>query len=147
MMIPETGPYLKAAAICADVIEGKDGVLSIIRIIDRTIITAAGPDAPEQMPAVPQRLKLVLMLVSGRARGTQQAKVTVENPIGMNDDVWSGTLFFEGEDRGANCIIEMEMAFPAEGLYWFSVSLEGNLLTKLPFRLIYERAQHGLRPR
>jgi hypothetical protein len=146
-MIPETGPYLKAAAICADVIEGKDGVLSLIRIVDRAIIGAAGPDAPEQMPAVPQQLKLVLMLTSGRARGTQPARVTLENPLGMVEDIWGGTLFFEGEDRGVNCIIEMQVAFTMEGLYWFHVRLEDNLLTKLPYRLIYDRAPQALRLR
>ena len=146
MAIPETGPYLKAAAICSDVIAGKDGVLSLVRIIDRAIFSAAGPDAPEEMPAVPQHLKLVLMLVSGRARGTQPARVTLENPGGTNEHLWGGTLFFEGEDRGANCIIDMQVAFPVEGLYWFHVWLAENLLTKLPYRLIYDHAPQASRP-
>jgi hypothetical protein len=146
-VIPETGPYLKAAAICSDVIEGKDGVLSLIRIVDRAIISAAGPGAPEEMPALPQSLKLVLMLTSGRARGTQPAKVLLENPPGIIEDIWGGTLFFEGEDRGVNCIIEMQVAFPIQGLYWFHVMLADSLLTKLPYRLIYDRAPQVSRSR
>lgn len=146
-MIPETGPYLKVAAICTDVIEGKDGVLSLVRIVDRATLTAAGPDAPAQMPALQQKLKIVLMLISGRARGSQSAAVALEDPSGMKTDIWEQTLFFEGEDRGVNCIVEMSVEFSNEGLYWFHVLLNGLFLTKLPYRLIYARAPQASGPR
>jgi hypothetical protein len=138
-MIPETGPYLKAAVFCENVIEGKDGVLSLIRVIDRTTLTAAGPQTPAQMPPVQRELKLALMFISGRARGTQSVELKVERPNGDIREEWSGTIFFEGEDRGANLVIQMGFKFEMEGLYWFHVLLDNDLITKLPFRLIYQR--------
>lgn len=45
-MISRTGPYLQAALLCERVMEEKDGVLSVIRIIDRLIHTALGPAGP-----------------------------------------------------------------------------------------------------
>ncbi len=85
------------------------------------------------------------MLVSGRARGTQSVRVILETPAGEANDVWAGTVFFEGEDRGANCIINVQVAFPLEGLYWFQVWLADGFLTKLPYRLIYDRAPQMFR--
>ena len=136
----DTGPYLKAAVICSDVIEGKDGVLSFIRIIDRLTITVAGSQLPSDMPPLPaQRLKFVLMLISGRARGTHDVTLRVERPDATTRDVWNGNVFLEGEDRGANVIIDAGIKFQQEGLYWFDVYLDGAPLTRMPFRLIYQR--------
>jgi len=138
-MMPEAGPYLKAAVFCDNVIEGKDGVLSLVRVIDRVTLTAAGAEAPAEMPPVQRELKLVLMFISGRARGTQPVELKVEKPDGNVHDGWAGTVFFEGEDRGANLVIQMDFTFELQGLYWFHVFVVGTLLTKLPFRLIYQR--------
>ena len=120
-------------------IEGKDGVLSLIRVIDRATLTAAGPQTPAQMPPVERELKLVLMFISGRARGTHPVELKVERPDGDMREGWSGTVFFEGEDRGANLIIQMGFKFELEGLYWFHLFVDDSPLTKLPFRLIYQR--------
>jgi len=48
-MISRTGPYLQAALLCERVMQEKDGVLSVIRIIDRVIHTAMGPETPDTM--------------------------------------------------------------------------------------------------
>lgn len=142
-MIPETGPYLKAALFCDDVIEGKDGVLSLIRVIDRITITAAGPQAPEAMPTLERRLKLVLMLVSGRARGTHNVKLRIETPDGTIRPSWASTVLLEGEDRGANIVADLKYEFTSEGVYWFHVALDDSPLTKLPFRVLYQRVSPG----
>jgi hypothetical protein len=135
----ETGPYLKAAVICSDVIEGKDGVLSLIRIIDRLTIASTGPQPPAEPPVHKYPLKIVLMFVSGRAKGSTSVALRVERPDSSTHDVWSGTIFLEGEDRGANLVIGLEMEFRLEGLYWFDVLLEGAGVTRMPFRVIYQR--------
>lgn len=145
-MISETGPYLKAAVFCSDVIEGKDGVLSLIRIIDRLTITAAGGQPPATMPKVKRLLKLVLMFISGRARGTHEVAVKIERPDSTIHDFWAGTVFLEGEDRGANIVIEMEIEFVLEGLYWFDLYFDGTRVTRMPFRVIYQRAGGGTGP-
>jgi hypothetical protein len=135
----DTGPFLKAALFCDDVIEGKDGVLSLIRVIDRLTVAAGGSNAPAELPPTTRRLKLVIMLVSGRARGSQQLELSVETPEGTSTPMWSNTVFLEGEDRGSNLVAEIEYQFEAEGLYWFDVILDGQRLSRLPFRVIYQR--------
>jgi hypothetical protein len=142
-MTSETGPFLKAAIICSDVIEGKDGVLSLIRVIDRLTIAVAGQQIPAAMPTVPQLMKLVLMFVSGRAEGTHNVAVKIERPNAEMRDLWTGSVFLEGEDRGANLVIGMQIAFELEGLYWFDVYFDGGRITRIPFRVIYQRALGG----
>jgi len=139
----ETGPYLKAAAICSDVIEGKDGVLSLIRIIDRLTISATGAQPPSQMPPAKYPLKIVLMFVSGRARGSHNVAVKIEQPDTTPRDCWTGTVFLEGEDRGANVVIAIDAEFPIEGLYWFDLYFDDARVTRMPFRVIYQRAGAG----
>ncbi len=44
-------------------------MLSLVRIVDRVILTAVGPDAPEQMQEVVYPLSMVVSLMPGEARG------------------------------------------------------------------------------
>lgn len=142
-MSAETGPYLKAALFCDSVIEGKDGVLSLIRVVDRLMIAAAGTEAPPEMPNQEVLLTLVLMLVSGRARGTGDLTLSVEPPDGQAKQLWTSTVLFEGEERGANVVAQINYKFEKQGLYWFHVRLDGEQLTRVPYRVIYQRVVPG----
>jgi len=144
--MPNTGPYLKAALFCESAIEGKDGVLSLIRVVDRLTVTVAGADTPRDMPAMDHTLTLVLMLISGMARGSSNVGLSVEPPGGIRRQVWSTTVLMEGEDRGANVVAQIQMRFELQGLYWFHVELDGEHLTSLPFRMIYQPVVSGMPP-
>jgi hypothetical protein len=144
--MPDTGPFLKAALFCDSVIEGKDGVLSLIRVVDRLSVSAAGADPPADMPAMDNTLTLVLMLISGTARGSSDVGVSVEPPGGIRRQVWNATVLMEGEDRGANIVAQIRMKFELQGLYWFHVQLDGEHLTSLPYRVIYQRVVPGRPP-
>lgn len=139
----DTGPFLKTAVFCDSVIEGKDGVLSIIRIVDRLTITAAGPQVPPDMPPTEHTLKLVLMLISGRAQGSAEVAVSVEQPGEPEESLWRTDVFFQGEDQGANLIAHVPITLKSQGLYWFRIRLDGEHLTSLPFRVIYRRVVPG----
>jgi hypothetical protein len=79
--MPETGPHLILATFCEKVIEEKDGVLSLIRLVDRFTQTASGADPPPQMPPfIISDLKLVLTLKPDQARGRFAVKIVAEDP-------------------------------------------------------------------
>ena len=140
----ETGPYLKSAVFCEKVLREADGVLSLIRIVDRVIISAAGPGAPDTMPEMPYHITAVIMLTSGPAQGRHEIKVETEEPSGLKtQSPFLATVQMEGEDRGANVIIEMGLRIKIEGRYWFHVHLDDTLLTKIPFRVMYARTLTG----
>lgn len=135
----EQGPYLLMAVFCEKVLQERDGVLSVIRVIDRFTQTALGPDAPETMPAFSYNLNAVINLKSGSARGTVTIQIEPELPSGLRLPRVSMSALMEGEDRGHNFLLNIPTTFTEPGLYWFSVYLDDQLLTRMPFRVVYTR--------
>jgi len=140
MHLPETGPYLKAALLCQDVIEDKQGVLSLIRVVDRFQQLAVGPGAPAEMPPMNIAVYAVLMFVAGEARGSHEVNLTLRRPSGLANELASSTILLEGEDRGANIIAQMQLQLTDQGLHWIEVRLDQNvLLTRMPLRVVFGR--------
>lgn len=137
------GPYLQIAAFCEQVLEAKDGTMSLIRIIDTLTHTERGQNAPSEMPPVTWKMKLVLTLKAGRARGRHEVRITPVEPSGETKTPFVATVHFEAEDQGANLIIDMEFQFLLEGLYWFNIHFNEDLLTRVPFRIKYAQLSTG----
>jgi hypothetical protein len=143
----EQGPFIQAATLCDQVIEEKSGVLSLIRVIDTVMHTEARPDAPTEMPPVTYPLKLVIMLKSGRARGRHEIKVFPEMPSGEVKEPFVQSVQMDGEERGANSVINLMFTGTMEGLYWFNVHFDDALLTRIPLRVKYNRVITPLPPK
>jgi hypothetical protein len=139
----ETGPYLKSAVFCEKVLREADNVISLIRIVDRVTLTATGPSAPDTMPKTPYNITAVIALTSGQSRGRHEIKIEPEEPSGLRKPPFLATVQMEGEDRSANVIVNMHFTFEMEGLYWFHVYFDNDLLTKMPFRVMYARISTG----
>ena len=134
------GPYLIAALLCEKVLVEEGGVKSAIRIIDRTIRTVVGPDPPEEMATFSSDLFLLMMFRSGSARGAHTVEVRMIKPSGESRALMQVAANFEGEDdRGLDFVIEMKAEIEQVGLYWFEVYLERVRVTRIPFRVIYQR--------
>ena len=135
----ETGPFLKVACFCERVLREADGVVTVVRVIDRLTHTEAKPDAPAEMPPVTYEMKLVIMLIPAKALGRHELKVERELPSGIREKPIAMTVQMEGGNKGANIVMDTKMTFPLEGLYWFNVYLDDVLLTKMPFQVLYQR--------
>ena len=142
-----TGPHVSLAVLCEQVIEEKDGTLSLIRVVDRLTTLSDRSATPDQMPAMAHNLFLVVGLKGDRARGRHTLHIILEKPSGGRFPAPSQSVQFEtGEDKGANLVIRLQMAFDEEGLYWFDIYLdradnEQSLLTRIPLRIIYQPQQ------
>ena len=151
---PSRGPYLQAAALCEKVLQEQDGVLSLIRVVDRIIHSAIGPGAPDEMPPVPVNLTAVILLKSGEARGRYEARIQLEAPSGQEiGDPVSLPVLLEGEERGVNLIVAIGFQAEQEGLYWFNVRFvdprvpdQQVLLTRMPLRIVYQPQRVGRTP-
>ncbi len=140
------GPYLVLATFCERVLQEKDGVLSIIRMIDRIVVTVSGPTVPEQMPAGQINFPLAIALKSGFIKGSYNLKLVPNTPSGKHLAETTVGVLFEGDDRGVNVILNVQVMAQEEGLYWFDLFFESQLLTKIPFRLVYQRLSQGQPP-
>jgi len=138
-MVFETGPYLKVAVFCERLLREQDGVASLIRVVDRLNVVAQGPSAPDTMPETPHQTNLVVMLVSGSAKGRQEMKVVLEEPSGLKKELMATSVLMEGGDKGQNVHVNLKATFKEEGLYWYHIYLNNVLLTKMPFTVVYSR--------
>lgn len=133
------GPFVQAALICQLALRDADGVMSAIRIVDRRT-QVAGPDDPEEMPPlVIDDLRLVVMLKSGAARGSHTIDIEMELPSGERHHVVGLPAYFEGDEKGVALDAALDLELPIEGLYWFDLSMEKELLTRVPLRVVYQR--------
>lgn len=133
------GPFLMAAFFCEHVLQEKDGVISAIRIVDRFIHTVPGPDAPEKMPPFTIKFSIIIAFKSGDIKGKQDVKITPIAPSGQVLPGISIPILLEGGDNGANVNITYGFYAQEEGLYWFDVTLNGKLFTRMPLRTIYQK--------
>ncbi len=132
------GPYVKAAVLVNQVIEGKDGVLTLVRVIDRLTTQASGPQPPVDMPVATFSMNAVLMFVSGKARGRHQVRIVREAPNADRKEIWSGGILMEGEQKGHNLNLGLKESFELEGTYWYDVYVDDELMTRMPFQVIYQ---------
>lgn len=136
----EHGPYVQVAALCEKVLTEQDGVLSLIRIIDRLTHTAQGPGAPTDLPAFDYSVTVVLSLKSGRAKGRHQLRIQRELPSGeLDEKPFEATVHLEGGSQGTNVIVGLTTRYEHEGVYWFNVSFDDELLTRMPFEIRYAK--------
>lgn len=139
-----SGPWLAMAVLCEKVIESKTGVLSVINVIDRIVISPGGPQVPEQMPTIPIQATAAIMFKSGFATTQYTMRMTLSKPSSEEEElVASCPMLFEGSDRGVNLILNLRFDAKEQGLYWFNVYLEDQRFTRVPLRLIYQRIGFG----
>jgi uncharacterized protein DUF6941 len=133
------GPWLQMAVICEKVLQEQDGVLSVIRVIDRVNVTAQGIATPEEMPPTNLTFPAVITLKSGFCRGRYDLKIVPITPSGksLKENIVSVQL--DGEDRGMNILINLVFQANEEGLYWFEIYVQNQLLTRMPLRVVYQR--------
>jgi uncharacterized protein DUF6941 len=144
ILVSETeGPFLAAAVFCEKVLQEKDGVNTLVRIVDRLITQATGANPPERMPALQANLTLFVSLKAGFASGSYAVHIRVTNPNGRSSDLATLPVLLEGEDRGANLVGAMQLQLDEPGLYWFDVLFERRLLTRIPLRVVYQRLSVG----
>ena len=132
------------AVLCEKVLTEQDGVMSAIRIVDRIVHSAIGPEAPEQMPPAAFNLKALITLKSDAARGRHTIGLMLEDPSGAESPMGEQSVLFEGEDRGANVIADLALSLSHEGLHWIDVILDQEtLLTRMSLRVIYQPQRTG----
>ncbi len=133
-----SGPHVQLATFCEQVLQESSGVISLIRVLDRITILAQGV-GPENLPEGGRvNATLVVSLKSGDARGRSTIELVIEQPSGVRLPPQHIDMTFEGEERGVQLIAPVQLD-AMEGLYWVYVILNGETLTQVPLRVMYQR--------
>lgn len=143
----ERGPYLAAAVLCERILTEQDGVNSLVRIVDRVTHTVTGPNPPPTLQPFEYTLWAFIAFKSGSARGTKELTIRAQKPSGESLQPQTFPMNFEGEDdRGANLAVQMQLTLDMAGVWWFEISLDAEVVTRLPFRIIYMRQSVPMPP-
>lgn len=144
----DTGPYVQAATLCEKVLVERDGVLSVIRMVDRLTISPVGPDLPSRMPTTVTKLAVLVSLKSGNVQGSFEIVLQPRSPSGGTLQPLAFPVYLEGGDRGVNIFGDVDLTLEEEGLYWFEVLFgeERRVLTRFPLRVIYQPVRTGAGP-
>ena len=51
----------------------------------------------------------------------------------------STPVLFEGDERGVNLFVNLNLQVKEEGLYWFDVLVEDAVMTRIQLRVMYQR--------
>jgi hypothetical protein len=135
----QDGPYLTAAFLCERIIEEKDGVKSFVRVVNRIVSSARGPEVPERMPPIPVRLSLYLSMRTGNKSGKHEIRISFLRP----DNTAAGPQLVQSvnleppESRGIDLAINLNLMLDQEGVYWFDVFFDGLRMTRIPLSVLY----------
>jgi hypothetical protein len=129
-------PWLQLACFCEKVLREQDSVLSLIRIVDCWSFTG---NSREMSPQV-IRCFLVFGFKAGSMRGRLPLKLQAHSPSFKELPATTLPLLFEGDDaRGAYSVLELNITVDEEGVYWWDVRLEDEIITKVPMKVVYRQ--------
>jgi hypothetical protein len=135
MQMDKPRPYIGAALLCQNVLEDKNGVLSIINITDRLEYETKGIPQGHRPVII---IKGLIALRSGPVTGEFPIRIKVLRPNGepKGEPFIVPPVKLRGGDHGANVILNMQFAIEEEGLHWFDIYFEDELLTRIPLMVV-----------
>ena len=131
-------PFVQVACICQAPLQETNGLFSIIRIIDR--LPLQGP-TDEMQPQLLNMLSIVVILKSGEMSGKYTLRVIPQTPSGQRLPPMQMPALFERDERGVILCVPLGLVATEEGLYWFDVMIEQEVLTRIPLRVMYQKMQ------
>jgi hypothetical protein len=136
-------PYLKYGVICERVMQEKDDVISLIRIVDKFTITITGREPPDQLPEAVKVFTIVMCWAGGL--GTHEATFNIQTPGGEvqpSPQSWSFNL--DALNRSHSIIVTLPVRITKPGIYWVQFVLNSEVKSRIPFQVLYERQKlHG----
>ena len=127
-------PYITAALLCEKVLQEKDGSLSLVRIADNVQYHAVGL-AQGTKPVF--TIQGLLAFKSGPVSGDHKVNLIIEAPNGGRRDAFPHPIkvALRGNDHGQNLILNVSIEIAQDGLYWFDVMFDEELLTRIPLTI------------
>jgi hypothetical protein len=135
-------PFLAAAIFCEKILEEKDGTISAIRIANRIQFTPKGPGISlETHPADINIMALISFRVNAMKgkhdfKFNSNSSILVE-PLNLNAE----TLIDAVEGGVQNIMLDLSFSVKREGVIWFDVLLDEELITRMPLRIQLKETQ------
>ncbi|MGC2192039.1 MAG: hypothetical protein WA751_06870 [Candidatus Dormiibacterota bacterium] len=128
-------PNLIFAVICERVMQEKDDVMSIIRVVDTIRVLATSPRATGvQPPLIPLNMAL------GFRPETPldgELRLEIQSPGGEEFPPMTIPLAMRGGGDGANVVVPLLFNAKEPGLYWVDVTFANRRLARVPLRVAF----------
>ncbi len=150
-----SGPHLSMAFLCEKILVEKDNVQTFVRVVERFTIPVL-PKLPPEVQLPPNILVNQLLqcnMVIGFKAGTihggkYHMSIRLTKPDGGQMPENKFDVFLNGSDEnGVIAVLPIAISQPEEGLHWFDVYFEGNLITRIPLRVLHQEMQRLGLPR
>jgi hypothetical protein len=128
-------PWVQLAAFCQVALTEGTGHLSVIRFIDRWVVAGV---AQEMQPTNIQ-LTMAVILKSDQMKGQYRLSLQFHTPSHQTTKGPEFPALFEGDDRGVQLVLPMGIVAAEQGLYWFDILIEEEVVTRVPLRVLYQR--------
>ena len=135
--------HLAMAVFCEKTLEEKDGVLTLVRVIDRIIQRVEGAVIPETMPQVTFNMRAVITFKAAETPGKHTVKLVPRDPDGEIGQESEYPIVLGEKGKASTLIIGVRFEAKKEGIYWFDVFLDKELVTKMPLRVDYVQVASG----
>jgi hypothetical protein len=127
------GPFLISALFCERVLEEKDGVQSLMRIVDGYNVD---PDMlPRNNGEAFFHTNVVAILKSGDYTGTAKVEMRMRFASGDVGPALTTDVDFKGGRQGVSLVVGLAIPATEQGQHWLDVEVNGQLLTRTPLQL------------
>lgn len=137
--MPDAKLYVSAAFLCEKALQDKDGSLSAIRIVDTYFINIPKDIPSDVIPALELTLLVSLKKASlSPVPESHEVSLRLHAPSGEFAPLSTTKFPFVLTEIGSGHNLIMNLRLPAKefGLFWFDVNVDGELVTRIPFKLL-----------
>lgn len=132
--MPNTKPFVVVATACEKVLVEKDGVCSIIRMVDTFFIPELPPGAP---PNAGIEINALITFKSGDLKGKFEFALRARKSDGtMREIAHRWPVLFKGEEHGTNVIVKLQIPHSELGLFWIDVLWDEEPIASFPVKLV-----------
>ena len=134
---PKARPYVQVAALCERVLTEKDNVQSLIRIVDCFAVATPPTDLlPEGATPIISMQLVVALKGCGELQGDYEVTIQLRGPTKVNELAKVKVSFTGDHAHGTNILMNVALGVSNYGDCSFDVLWYGDLLTRVPFKLI-----------
>jgi hypothetical protein len=132
-------PHISAALLCERILTEKDGVQTLVRIVDTLTGRYSATEVPPGSKArVKFQVWLVVTLKSGEAKGKYTLRVRMNDPSGKQVELSEEMpIVLDGGEHGVNVNILLDLTV-TDGLFWVDVMVDDRVLTRVPLKVRLE---------
>ena len=135
---PKARPYVQVASLFEKILTEKDGVISLIRMVDRFTVPTPPPGLLPEDAKPHINMRLVVSLKGGsELQGDYEVTIQLRGPTepNVNEPIQIKVSFTGDHLQGNTTVVDVVLGVENYGNCSFDVLWYGDLLTRVPFRL------------